>query len=83
MKIVHGVDSDAAWKAASRGRPTALRYLRKYQRVSLGVVHEMFPLPGLSLRREDTKKNTRDALTKGLDGQTHGVHTAGMGLVRG
>jgi hypothetical protein len=62
--LVHEIDADAARSAILKGISIALKYLRKYSRISLAWLHDASKI--IRLGRIDTDKNESDILTKGV-----------------
>ena len=65
------VDNATALLDIQQGWSKALKYLRKHQRVSLGLMMETLELPGNSTSKENTEDNEADLLTKELGAVAH------------
>ena len=59
-------DNSAALITIRSGYSTALRYLPKRQRLSLGALHEIFSRSDCFVHKIHTSQQRADALTKGL-----------------
>jgi hypothetical protein len=66
MRTRTKVDCDPARLAVIKGVSIALRYIRKYQFVSLAGLHAIFSMDEQFLEREDSATNDADMFTKPL-----------------
>jgi hypothetical protein len=74
-------DSNAAIQAAEKGY-TPMSYVDKTQKVRYGFVHDVaVNCEQLNLHKCDTRLNTADVMTKGLDVDTFRRHIANMGIL--
>ena len=74
------IDNDAAKSAFREGYSRKLRYLRKYQKVSLGFIRDSLSNSNGKLERVDSSENNSDIHTKHLDRVAFLKHRAAMGV---
>jgi hypothetical protein len=79
MERMHS-DNSAAVSSVKSGTSKKLAYLRRTQRVSLGVLADYVGAEGCSLLQEPTKEQHADLFTKGLEHGDHYAHCRALGI---
>ena len=69
-------DNDAALADVRSGHSKKMAYMRHYQKLSIGLVHDYFDEEHRELGRVDTQANDSDMFTKPLDMETFERHCA-------
>ena len=69
-------DNDAALADVRSGHSKKMAYMRHYQKLSIGLVHDYFDEEHRELGRVDTQANDSDMFTKPLDIETFERHCA-------
>ena len=77
--VVQG-DASVAEACIRSGWSKALRYIRKHQRVSISVLHDMFQEDDCEYSHTASAENSADIHTKSLDRVLHERHSKFMGL---
>ena len=77
--LAHG-DNETMILDVKKGFSRKMSYLAKYQKVSLGMMHDYYAHPHNLLAKVDSGANRADLLTKPLDHTKHWLHCTQMGL---
>ena len=75
-----GSDSSTAISVVESGYSRKLAYLKKYQRVSIGVIHDWNAQDENGIYKLPTKRNPADVMTKPLDYEAHWAHLQRIGM---
>ena len=76
------MDNDAGRAAVVKGATGRMKYIRRYQRISVAGLHSIFTdQDGQELGRVDTGDNRSDLFTKGQTKQKHLLALKLIGMV--
>ena len=79
LKLI--IDNDAALADVRSGHSKKMAYLRHYQKLSIGLVHDYFDEDNREIGRVDTDANDSDMFTKPLDTEAFERHCASLYIV--
>ena len=74
-------DNDAALADVRSGHSKKLAYVRHYQKLSIGLVHDYFDEDNREIGRVNTDDNDSDMFTKPLDTEAFERHCASLYIV--
>ena len=82
LEVKVEMDCDPARLAVLKGISIALRYIRKYQFISIAGLHAVFKMEGMKLGRCDTAENDSDSdiFTKPLGKVLHHKNRLALGI---
>jgi hypothetical protein len=84
VRLLQETDSEAARHAVVNGASSALRYIRRHQRISLAMMRDVFMEETVrdsrELARKDTKAMEADLLTKHLSADCFARHRGAFGM---